>query len=143
MCLISLRRKCKAKVLWSAATLSRRQTCECHVKLLGFVSAPGTGIPSLPSFTCRVNEVLRCSTGNYLQSLGTDRDGREPTKRNRDSRLTGSLVCPAEIGTTLGINYPLKQKQQSQGQWLEQSGAWGAVKGSGRQTRVLPPALPG
>ena len=40
------------------------------------------------------NEVLLTSTGNSIQSLGIEQDGRQYKKR------TGSLCSTAEIGTT-------------------------------------------
>ena len=47
------------------------------------------------------HKVLLHSTGNYIQSLGTDHDGRQNKKGNVYIRMTGSLCCTAEIGTTL------------------------------------------
>ena len=43
------------------------------------------------------NEVLQNSTGNYIQSLGIDHDGREYEK----IVFSGSLLCTGETGTTL------------------------------------------
>ena len=51
------------------------------------------------------NEVLLHRTGNYIQSLGTDHDGREYEKGNVHTGMTASLCCTAEIGTTLENNY--------------------------------------
>lgn len=45
------------------------------------------------------NEVLLCCTGYYIQSLGTERDGRQYEKNN--VYMTGSLCDRAQIGTTL------------------------------------------
>ena len=42
-------------------------------------------------------EVLLYSTGNYIQSLGIDHDGREYEK----IVFSGSLLCTGETGTTL------------------------------------------
>ena len=47
------------------------------------------------------NEVLLYSTGNYIQSLGIEHDGRKYRKRNIYIYMSGSLCCTAEIGTTL------------------------------------------
>ena len=46
-------------------------------------------------------EVLLYSTGNYVQSLGIDQDGRQYKKGNVYLCMTGSLCCTAEIDTTL------------------------------------------
>ena len=42
-------------------------------------------------------EVLLYSTGNSIQSLGTDHDGREHEKKNVYVCVPGSLCCTAEI----------------------------------------------
>ena len=47
-----------------------------------------------------INRVLLYSTGNYIQSLGRDHDGRYYKKKNVCICMTGSLCCTAEIGTT-------------------------------------------
>ena len=47
------------------------------------------------------NEVLLYSTGIYIQSLGTEHDGRYYEKKNVHIGMTGSLCCIAETGTTL------------------------------------------
>lgn len=47
------------------------------------------------------NEVLLCSTGNYIQPLGIDHDGRQYEKNNVYIRMTESLCYTAENGTTL------------------------------------------
>ena len=47
------------------------------------------------------NEVLLYSTGNYIQSLGIDQDGRLYEKKNVHICMTGSPCCTAEIDTTL------------------------------------------
>ena len=45
------------------------------------------------------NEVPLCSTGNYIQSLGIERDGKQNEKKI--ACVTGSLCCTTETGTTL------------------------------------------
>ena len=45
------------------------------------------------------HEVLLYSTGNYIQSLGLDHDGKECNKTNVYTCMTGPLYCTAEIGT--------------------------------------------
>ena len=47
------------------------------------------------------NEVLLSSTGNYIQSLGIEHDGRYIRKKNVYICMTGSLCGTAEIGTAL------------------------------------------
>ena len=47
------------------------------------------------------NEVLLYSTGNYVQSLGIDHDGRQYEKGNIYVCMTESVCCTAEIITTL------------------------------------------
>ena len=49
----------------------------------------------------RSHEVLLCSTGNSVQSLGTDQDGRAYEKGNGYMFETGSLCYTAEMATTL------------------------------------------
>ena len=49
--------------------------------------------------------VLLHSTGNYIQSLGIDHNGRKYKKDNVYICMTGSLCCTAEIGKTFQINY--------------------------------------
>ena len=51
------------------------------------------------------NEVLLYSTGNYIQSLGREHDGRSLDKKNVYMCVTGSLCSTAEIDTTQYINY--------------------------------------
>ena len=46
------------------------------------------------------NGVLLNSTGNSIQSLGLDQDGRQYEKRNVYLRMTGSLCYIAEMVTT-------------------------------------------
>ena len=52
------------------------------------------------------HKVLPCNTGNSIQSLGRDHDGRKYEKKNVYICMTGSLCWTAGIGTTLEINYP-------------------------------------
>ena len=47
------------------------------------------------------NEVLPCSTGNYIQFLGIEHYGRQYKKKNVYLCMTGSICYTAEIGTTL------------------------------------------
>jgi len=47
------------------------------------------------------HEVLLHSTGNNIQSLGLEHDGRLYEKKNVYKHMTGSLCYTAEIGTTL------------------------------------------
>ena len=47
------------------------------------------------------SEVLLNSTGNYIQSLGIDHDGRYYEKKNVYVCRTGSLSCTAEMDATL------------------------------------------
>ena len=47
------------------------------------------------------NEVLLCSTGNYIKSLGMGHDRRKYEKKNVYVCMTGSLCSTAEIDTTL------------------------------------------
>ena len=59
------------------------------------------------------NEVLPYSTGNYIQSLGIEHDGRQEEEKNIYTYIyiyiymymyiymTVSLCCTAEIGTTV------------------------------------------
>ena len=47
------------------------------------------------------NEVLLYSTGSYIQSLGTEHDGRQYEKKNVYICMTGSLCCTAEMVRTL------------------------------------------
>ena len=61
----------------------------------------GVGRCKLFHFEWIKNEVLLYSTGNSIQSLGTDHDGREYKKGNVCVCMTGSLDCRAEIGTML------------------------------------------
>ena len=44
------------------------------------------------------NEVLLHSTGNYIQSLGIDHDGRLYEKKNVHICMTGSLCCTEKKG---------------------------------------------
>ena len=45
--------------------------------------------------------VLLYSTGNYVQSLGVEHDGRQDEKKSACICVTWSLCCTAEIDTTL------------------------------------------
>ena len=47
------------------------------------------------------NGVLPYSTGNYVQTLGEDHDGRWSEKKNVRACMTGSRCCVAEMDTTL------------------------------------------
>ena len=47
------------------------------------------------------NDVLLYSTGNYIQSPGTDHDGGKNVKKNEYICVTKSLCCTAETSTTL------------------------------------------
>ena len=47
------------------------------------------------------SEILLYSTGNYIQFLGIDHNGREYEKKNVYICMTGSLCSTAEIDTTL------------------------------------------
>ena len=47
------------------------------------------------------NETLLHSTGNAIQSLGIDHDGREYGRKKGCICITRSLCCIAEIDTTL------------------------------------------
>ena len=51
----------------------------------------------------RSNEILLYSTGNYIQSLVMEHDGRFFEKKNVYLCMTGSLCCTAEIDKTLSI----------------------------------------
>ena len=53
------------------------------------------------------NENLLYSTGNYIQSLGIDLNGRQHEKKNAYIGMTESLCCTAEIDTAPSINYTL------------------------------------
>ena len=46
------------------------------------------------------NGVLLYSTGNYIQSLGTEHDGRQYEQKNVYICVTEPLCCTAEISTT-------------------------------------------
>ena len=52
------------------------------------------------TFRVLSNEVLLCSTGNYIQSLVMEHDGKEYEKRNVSICMTGSIFCTAEIYRT-------------------------------------------
>ena len=43
------------------------------------------------------NEVLLYSTGNYIQSLGTEHDGRHCKKKNVYVCMAGSLGCQQKL----------------------------------------------
>ena len=43
------------------------------------------------------NEVLLYCTGDYIQSLGVEHDGRQYEKKNVYKYMTRSLGCAAEI----------------------------------------------
>ena len=47
------------------------------------------------------NEVLLYCTGDYIQSLGVEHDGRQYEKKNVCICMTRSLCCTAEIDITL------------------------------------------
>ena len=47
------------------------------------------------------HEVLLYSTGNSIQSLGLDHDGRESEEKNVYICMTGSVCCTAEIDPAL------------------------------------------
>ena len=47
------------------------------------------------------SEVLLYTTGNYIQFIGMNHDGRQYKKSNVHTCMTGSLCCIAEIGETL------------------------------------------
>ena len=54
------------------------------------------------------NEVPLSSTGNSIQSLGTDHDGRQYEERTYIyAGMTGSPCCTAEMAATLSIDYTL------------------------------------
>ena len=62
------------------------------------------------------SEVLLYGRGNYIQSLGTEHDGRLYEKKNICKYIhiymTESLCCTAEIGTALQINHTLNLKKK-------------------------------
>ncbi len=45
------------------------------------------------------HEVLLCSTGSYIQSLGLDKDGRSYERKNVHTCTTGTVCCTVEIDT--------------------------------------------
>ena len=47
------------------------------------------------------NEILLYSTGNYIQSLGIEHDGRYYEKKNASICMGGSLCHIGEVDTTL------------------------------------------
>ena len=49
------------------------------------------------------NEILLYGTGNYIQSLVMEHDGRFFEKKNVYLCMTGSRCCTAEIDKTLSI----------------------------------------
>ena len=55
------------------------------------------------------NEVRLYGTGNSMQSLGIDHDGRQYEKKN--VCITGSVCGTAEPDPTLEINYTLIKKK--------------------------------
>ena len=61
----------------------------------------GVGRRKLSHFEWISNKVLRYSTGNYIQSLGVEHDGKEYEKKNVYICMPGSLRCTAEIDTIL------------------------------------------
>ena len=77
-------------------------------------------------------EVLLYITGNYIQSPGTEHDGRYYGKKNVHIYIyiTGSLCCTAEIGVTLSIKYTsIKQfckitHQKYEVYWVFKRKAW-------------------
>ena len=61
------------------------------------------------------NEVLLCSTGNYIQSLGIDHDEKSYKKGNVYICMTASLCWTAEINTMLEITcISIKKKKKPQ-----------------------------
>ena len=57
------------------------------------------------------NEVLFYSTGNYMQSLGIEHDGRQYEKKDVCVCVTGSLCHTTEIDTRLNQLYFNKFKK--------------------------------
>ena len=47
------------------------------------------------------SEILLYSTGNYIQSLVMEHDGRQHEKKNAYICINGSLCCVVEIDRTL------------------------------------------
>ena len=58
------------------------------------------------------NEVLLYSTGNYIQSLEIEHDGREYKKGNICISMIGSLYYTSEIGTSLWINHTIIKRRE-------------------------------
>ena len=63
------------------------------------------------------NKILQYSTGNYVQSLGVDHDGRQYEKKNVHICMTGSLCYTVGTGTTLKINYTLVKLKKKKREW--------------------------
>ena len=61
----------------------------------------GVGRWKLLRLEWKSNEVLLYSTGNYIQSLGIEHDGRQYEKKNVYTYMTVSLLCIAKIDTSL------------------------------------------
>ena len=53
------------------------------------------------------NEILLYGTGNHIQSLRIEHDGRQYEKKNEYKGMTGSLCCTEETDTTQEISYTL------------------------------------
>ena len=78
------------------------QTCGCQE------GGGGSGLDwefgvsrcKLPHLEWISNEILLYSTGNNIQSLGIEHDGRQNEKKNVNTMI-GSLCYTAEIDTTL------------------------------------------
>ena len=81
----------------------RKQTCNCQGgrgrEGMGWTGS--LGLVDANYLEWINNEVLLHSTGNYIQSLGVDHDGRYYKKENVYICMTGSLYYTAEIGITL------------------------------------------
>ena len=79
----------------------KEQTCGCQRKGggSGMDGEFGVGRCKLLHLEWIGNEVLLYSTGNYIQSLGIEHDGREYEKNNVYISMSGSLCYTAEIGT--------------------------------------------
>ena len=81
----------------------REQTCGCQG------GWGGSGIDwefrvsrcKLLNLDCISNEILLYCTGNYIQSLVMEHDGRYYEKKNVYICITGSLCCSAEMDRTL------------------------------------------
>ena len=86
----------------------REQTCGCQGLARGRVGGRCRGMEGEFGLgRCKLfhlgwisNEVLLYSTGSYIQSLGTEHDGRQYEKKNVYICMTGSLCYTAENVTT-------------------------------------------